>query len=569
MKSRGIGLLLSLGVAMYFGGWSIGFAFGQPYRIQDDGRQHVVWFQQFVDAGLFPQDWIARYFRTVAPAGYRSLYEGVARLGVDPIVFSKVLPLLLALVATYYFYQAALIIFPSALQAFLSSLILNQQLWLNDDLSSATARAFVYPIFAAFLYYLLCRSFIPCLITIALQGLFFPQLVLVQLGILTLRLVDWKNYQFQWSRDRFNYWVWIGGILVGTLTLLPFLLKTSEFGSAITAAQMRSMPEYGLGGRSEYFSVSPIAFWLQGGSGLRIPVFPTIIWAGFALPFLSRSRFSLLKLISPEIKILGQILISSLVCFGLAHLLLLKLHFPSRYTYHTLRFVLSNASGIVLTVLLNAGWQWFQRRQSNRNWQVKLKVSVAAVAGAIVIIVPAIPGLFLQFQGWVTGQEGELYEYLKTQPKQVLIASLSAEANNIPAFARRSTLTGREYALAHHPKYYQEIQERTIDLVRLQYLADRSEVPQLIRQHQIDFLLIDRNAFNPGYLMQDWLIHSSFQDTVYQAIDRVQQGNLSAIGELISGSQSSSGNNRCAVVSTERILLFQSACLIDRFSAPN
>jgi len=554
-----IGLLLSLLVPIYFGGWSLWFALSQPFVIQDDGRQHVVWFQQFVDPALFQQafqqDWIARYFGTVAPAGYRLLYWGVAKLGINPIAFAKILPLLLALITTYYIYRAALIIFPIALQAFLSSLILNQQLWLNDDLSSATARAFVYPIFAAFLYYLLRRSLIPCLITIALQGLFFPQLVLVQLGILSLRLLKFQNQRFSFSRSSLVYLLWIGGAIVGTLTLLPFLLKTSEFGSAITAAQMRSMPEYGLGGRSEYFGVRPIAFWLQGGSGLRIPVFPTIIWAGFALPLLKRTQLPRVKFIAPEVKILGQILLSSLSCFLLAHFLLLKLHFPSRYTYHTLRFVLSIAAGIVLTVLIDAGWRWFQQKRHNQqcDWKVKLKVGTATFVAAIVIIVPAIPALFFQFQGWVVGQETALYDYFKTQPKSILVASLSSEANNLPAFAQRSTLTGREFALAHHPQYYQEIQQRTIDLIRLQYLADTAEVNQLIRQYQIDFLLIDRNAFTPDYLRQDWLIHSSFQDVVHQAIDQTRQGNLSVLGTL---------GDRCAVISSDRVVVFDAACIL-------
>ncbi|MBD1850613.1 hypothetical protein [Leptolyngbya sp. FACHB-711] len=551
------GLLLSLLVPIYFGAWSLWFAFGHPFVIQDDARQHIVWFQQFVDPALFQQDWIARYFGTVAPAGYRFLYWIMAQGGIEPIAFAKVIPLLLALITTYYVYRTALIIFPVALQACLSSLILNQQLWLNDDLSSATPRAFVYPIFAAFLYFLLRQSLIPGLITIALQGLFFPQLVLVQLGILTLRLVRWENRRFRLSRDRRASLFWISGMIVGTLTLLPFLLKTSEFGGAITAAQMQSLPEYGLGGRSEYFGVSPIAFWLQGGSGLRIPVFPTIIWAGLGLPLLKRMRLPLVKSIAPEVNLLGQVLISSLVCFLLAHLLLLRLHFPSRYTYHTLRFILSIAAGIVLTVLMDTGWRWVQQRRQQRDWQLKLKVGIAVVTAAIVLIVPAIPALFFQFQGWVIGEETALYEYLRTQPKQTLVASLSPEANNLPAFAQRSTLTGREFALAHHPQYYQQIQARTIDLIRLQYLANLEEVKQLIQKHHIDFLLVDRNAFTPDYLMQDWLIHSSFQNIVQQAIDQMHQGNLSAIGQL---------RDHCGVVSTERSILLETKCIIAAYS---
>jgi len=37
----------------------------------------------------------------------------------------------------------------------LSRLLLNQYLWLQDDIVSMSAVAFIYPLFTAFLYYLL------------------------------------------------------------------------------------------------------------------------------------------------------------------------------------------------------------------------------------------------------------------------------------------------------------------------------------------------------------------------------------------------------------------------------
>jgi hypothetical protein len=71
---------------------------------------------------------------------------------------------------------------------FLAALLLNQNLWMQDGLVSGTPKAFIYPLFLAFLYYLLRRSLVGICIAIALLGLFYPTLVFICAGILILKL---------------------------------------------------------------------------------------------------------------------------------------------------------------------------------------------------------------------------------------------------------------------------------------------------------------------------------------------------------------------------------------------
>lgn len=547
-------LILSLSVPLYFGGLTIAYLFQQDYVIQDDARQHVVFLQRLIDPQLFPNDWIANYFETIAPVGYKSLYGLVAKLGITPLNFAKVVPIFLSLITTVYLFLTCLFIFPIPLSGFLATLILNQHLWLNDDLVSATPRAFIYPIFSAFLYYLLNRSLIPVLITIGIQACFFPQLVFVQALILILRLVRWRSLKL--SDQKADYILGLSGTLVCGLVLIPYALNLSTFGSVITAEQMRSLPEYGLSGRNEYFGVSFWQFWLLGNSGIRIPVFPSIILAGLGLPFVRRSRLPLFEAMTAEVKVLWQVLAASLVMYGLAHLFLLRLHFPSRYTYHTLRIILAIAAAITLTILLNAGWRWWRykrRIQSRLTLRDNILVGLTASLIAAVLIVPALPQIFLQFQGWIVGDAPALYQYLAIQPKDTLIASLTPEANNLPAFAQRSTFIGREFALPHHPKYYEQFKQRVVDMIHLQYTPNASEMLSLIDQHSIDFLLLDRaDLSSDQQLQQDWLLHSSFQATALKAADRLHQGIEPAILPWI---------DRCSVVSTEQWVLIQTSCM--------
>lgn len=553
----GFWLGLSLITLLYFGLISLRYGFSQNYIVQDDARQHIVWLQQFVDSELFPNDLIATYFQAVEPMGYKLFYWSISSLGMEPLELAKFLPIGLGLIATVYFFYVSLILFSVPISAFISTLIFNQQLWLNDDLISATPRAFVYPLFAAFLYYLLRKKLFLCLMTIALQGLFFPQLMLLEMAVLTVRLFRWQGRFPQLIQDGITYLFWLCGLAIAGIVLLPFALSLSEFGAVITAEQMRMMPEYGLGGRNEYFDVNLFNLIFDSSNGLQIPLFPSIVWVGFGLPFLLQSRLPLVDRITQEIRILFEVMLAALGMFLLAHLFLLRLHFPSRYTYHSWRFVLSIATGIVLTILLNVGWRWLQQKwQSNGRFQVRelLWIGLTGLLIITVIVVPAIPALFLKFQGWWIGEVPELYEYLATQPRDTLVASLAPEADNIPAFAQRSTLVGREFALPHHPKYYDQIRQRATDLIQAQYSPDLSETQRLIEKYGIDFLLIETTSFQPNYLLQkDWLIHSSFQAVVQEAIMPLQDGVTPAIVQTI---------DRCSVLSTGDLTLLNAACIV-------
>jgi hypothetical protein len=549
-------LSCSLVIPLYYGIISSYYALSQDYIVQDDVRQHVVWLQRFVDPQLFPNDLIADYFTSLAPVGYKFFYWMMAKLGIEPVILAKILPLFLALIATIYIYKLSLKIFPIPASAFLTCWLFNQLMWLNDDLISATPRAFVYPFFAAFLYYSIERSLIPLLISVALQGLFYPQLLLVELAILTLRLFDWRGIIPRFSQDKKNFLFWIAGLGVALLILLPVVINKSEF-SIVTSTQMRVMPEFGWRGRNQYFGVNPLQFIFLGNSGIQIPLFPSIVWVGFALPFLSKSRFPLLNLITAEVKIVWQIVLASLGMFFFAHLLLPKLHLPSRYTLHSFRFVIAIAAGIVLLIFLNSGWRWWQNKRNTKSQFTKresLGLGLIGIGATIVIIFPIIPPVFLGiFQTWVIGTEPTIYQFLSEQPKDTLIASLALDADNLPAFAERSNFVGREFALAYHPVYYEQMKQRAIALIDAQYSSDLSVTKKMIGKYKIDFFLIERKAFESDYLLQqEWSIRSSFKQHVFEVNERLKRGEIPALKRI---------GDRCSVLSTTKSILVDANCL--------
>jgi hypothetical protein len=548
----------SLMIPVYYGLLSVYFAFSHPYIVQDDARQHLVWLQRFVDPQLFPHDVIADYYRAIAPPGFTAFYAGFAQLGIEPLILAKILPLFLGIITTFYGFKLLLEILPIPAAAWVGSLILNQVIWLKDDVISASPRAFLYPIFAAFLYYLSRRSLFPCLFTTLLQALFFPQMVLIHLGMFTVRLFRWHDRFLRLSTHRQDYLLWGLGIAIAFSVLLPSYLRLAQFDTAFTVEQMKTMPEFGTQGRTRYFGVSAFDFVMNGNSGIRPPLLPLVIWSSLGLPFLLKlRRFSFGEALpSLKLEILGQLLIASFSLFLLAHLLLPKLYYPNRYTYHSLRFVMAIAAGIVLFSLLQSGRRWLiNKRQSQTKFSVK-EFFITGLAGlfiAATVLIPAAPPLVFLLESWQVGHYPALYQFLAAQPKNILVASLDQEADNIPAFAERSVLVSGEFAFAFHVNYYTEMKQRAAATLRAQYSPELADVRQFIQKYDIDFWLVNKNFLQPDYLLsQVWLVNSSFQEQVFETVDRLQQAETPALAGLL---------NKCSVLTTETLVLLKADCL--------
>lgn len=544
-------LIASLILTLYFGLITLFYALSQPYIVQDDARQHIIWFEQFLDPKLFQNDLISKYFQSVAPIGYKFFYWFGAFLNISPMLIAKIIPVFLAIITTIYFYKFSLLILPIPFSAFLATSILNINIWLKDDLVSGTPRAFIYPIFAAFLYYLVKRSLIPCLLTIALQGLFFPQLVFVQVLLLKIRLFEWKNQQIKFTSERTNYTFWGLGLIVAFLVLLPFAIHVSEFGSAVTLEQMKQMPEYAQNGRIEYFGFNLFVLPFKSSSGFGAPMFPPFIWLSLGLLLVLRKSEILAGLIAQEIKIFWQILLASFILFMVASLIPLRLYFPGRYTYHSLRFVMSISAAIVILALFN----YFYNKLNQRFSIIITKLILVFVS--VLILIPAFtPSIFLRLQEWRIGENQEIYQFFTTKPKDILIASLTPDTSNLPAFSQRSVLFSTEFALPIHPVYYNQMKQRAIDLIEAQYSSNLTEIQDFIKKYKIDYLMLEPSSFKPNYLLeQKWLINSSFKDIVLETAERLKQNQIPALTQVI---------NLCSVETTKRLTILNAECIIKR-----
>ena len=532
-------------------------AFSSQYVVQDDARQHVFWMRRFLDAELFPHDSIADYFQSVAPWGYKIVYAVPASLNIDPFVVSKMLPIILGLITTYYSFVFTLELLPIPFTGFITTLVLNQNIWSQGSLVSATPKAFAIPLLLAFLYYSK-RSLVGTGVSILLCGLFYPSLVFICSGLLIVGLWQFKNNSLCFKKQSRDIVFCILGLSISFLVLLPLIVSTSEYAPTITVEQARSLPDFAADGRSYFFNdKSSWDFWFNGSrSGLRISsaFVSTLAYLAILLPVLFRFSqvFPLTQKVSPKIEELAWLILVSIVMFFIAHLLLFQLHLPSRYTQNSWKTVVAISSGIASTIIVRALWQKITNCTTSRLLGRIIKIFFLACLAGLLITFSYFSKNSIRTK-YTQGNEIELYQFLRQQPKNTIIASLTVEADNLPTFAQRSILVSREYAIPYHTGYYFPYRQKVINLIGAIYSDNLGMIKKFVRQYKVNFFLLERGTFTPGYIVDNsWI--KQHQPIADDAVTSLQQGTTPALKTY---------QNSCSVLRTRQYNLVSAQCLLN------
>lgn len=531
-------------------------AFASDYVVQDDARQHIFWMSRFIDPELFNHDLIADYYESVSPWGVKTLYQGVAMLGIEPQLFNKFLPGILALIITVFSFAVSLELLPIPFGAFMTTLLFNQNVWAAQGTISGTAKDFVYPLFFIFLYFWLKRSLWGVCFTLFLGSIFYPPMILIFAGALFWQLWQFKGFIPRLVQDRQVYLFSGISLAVAFILLVPYVLASSEYGPTVTLEQARNIPQFAAGGRTSFFTDNFWEYWfinIRSGLTLQEVFVPDLVIAGLFLPLLFKfpQRFPLLEKINPKISYLKDLLIPSFGWFFLAHAVLFKLYLPSRYVARSLRVAIILAAGITLMVLLEAVLSWAIDRPTS---QAKAIAAQSATALLIILLVgnPFSEKKLL----YVTGTYPELYEFIKEQPKDTLIASLTDEADNIASFSDRSVLSSREHAIPYHMGYFQPLRQRLFDLIEAQYTPDLALAQDFLKRYGVDLWLIDKSSFSVSYLADNrWLTDQ--QPATQAAIKQLEQGTVPAIALL---------QNTCTVFQDAKHTILKSACILQQES---
>ena len=519
--------------------------------IQDDALQHVFWMQRYRDPELFRDDLYADYFRSLAPPGYVALYRALAR-AIDPLVASKLLPPLLGCVSALFTFLFVRRLHPAPAAAFLATVLLSWYVWQYDDLSSATPRAFLLPALTALLWALASgRQALGVAVTV-LAALLYPLGGVLGVALLGARLVRFRRGRPSLERA---WGAWLAflaaGLLVG-IALLPGLLADSPYGPTVSAAEARTMPEFGNKGRNAFFVEGAYRFWLEShrsGLNLRVtdalfPEVPVLFeYAALAalLPpvLLLRRRLTAARLVDGRAAILVQLLAASFGLFILAHLLLFRLYLPSRYVQWTIPLVLAVAAGLALAILC--------QEAAARAWPAHRGSLAAALALLLAGGLACYPA---RYDGkFIPNRYPEIAAYLRAQPKDVLVAAPLLDAAALPVLSGRRVLAAREYALAYHLGYYGQVRQRTQDLIDAYYDERPARLAELAERYGVDFFLVDRAAFEEGSFRREAAAFEPFTSAIVAKLRRTRRYALRDLAR------------HCAVADDGRAALVPAACL--------
>lgn len=496
---------------------------GQDLMVfDDDARQHVYWTARFQDPELFREDLLTEFISSpvMDPPGYQLIYR-LGTLFLDPLCFSQILSLVLLLLSIWF-----LELWSRSIIAHSSGRFLLQVLFLFFSLygsSGGFPRGFAFPLFIGFMA-LWKRDRAPWGgVVMILEALFYPPILLNTLamaGIWILGELKKKQGLKAWLSKSLFLAAGLG-ISLGILLLIYVWSDARVFGPQVSPQEAREMPEFWKEGRSPFFQESILGFLLFGRSGMGAEYV-----IGFALILGVMALWGGVRIIRVPCEALN-LLWTSLVIFAVAHMVLFRLHLPSRYTMYTLPLALMLIIGASTEPFVEAtrgvwirfgpgklpGWlasKWFWRG----SLAVILLLYVWVQAELIVKVDTQMVAL--------DRTQREMLEFLGSLPKDALVAAHPLDADNIPLVSLRKVLANKELSLPYQLGYYKQVRERILDFFQAYYATQWEEIEQFVRKYGIAALVINKSHFTPSFF-QGRIYFEPFQSLAKQKIGKAEK----------------------------------------------
>jgi hypothetical protein len=468
-----------------------------PLVFDDDARHHVYWTYRFQDADLFQDDLLTNFMSSPRWAlfGYRAVYFIGTQL-MDPLLFSQVLSLLLLHLASVWLFKIGTHLGGKPGGACVVFLFIPYFLY---SFSGGIPHSFALPLLIGFVYFLVRESFAGMSCMMLLHSLFYPPVLLNALPLAALAW--WRHWRRGTGKRAWGNLVRLGigvGLAGGLLVSVYIYHPTGAFGRLISRSEARTMPELSAHGRSPFYGETWLTTVLNDRWGIganRLVGFVLLLVPMFLV--LGPSRF-----VFPGVA--RDMALTSLIPYGVAHLVLFRLHNPSRYVLYTLPLaaLLVMAANYQATLRTLCGvWPRFQRlRQA---WQ-RRQIWRWLVLGALSIVFLYVQNRYIVMVDPLTvrvdGTEMPLYRYLQSLPKDVVIAGHPVDMDNIPLLARRQVLANQELALPYYTGYYAVVRQRLLDMLLAYYADDARQVHDFVEQYGVDYMLLDTRRFAPDFL---------------------------------------------------------------------
>lgn len=515
---------------------AIGINFQLPalinkYVINGDARQHIYWMQQFRDSGLFRNDLLTEYANNYQPWGFIFLYYLLSFI-INPIIIGKILSSILFAISSLYVFKLVKYI-TTNYTGFLAALIFMITPTYLNRMDGGLPRAFGYPLVIIFLYYLIKKEYLKSSLTLVLQSLFYPMIFFIGMLTYLFTFIKIENKKISLDKSIGKRKFFIYAVLISVFILCGkyILSYNPSIGTTVSRKQMVGDPAYYVGGRLPVLPISPllrgIARTVDKGTFLsniliKYPeniLIKSGILNGNGLFFIT-ILFLLFEIFRKKLSFHSEILflfLSSVLMYEISNLLLLKIFLPMRYLEYSVPIisliVYSTVIGQLITKLKDA--------RTKKGFQI-----------IVITLVLLNYNIREKNMGLIDmSRNKDLYEYLNSLPKDVMIAAHPYLADGIPTFARRKVFIKYELSHPYFDKYWEIIKNRTFDFFNAYYSEDLLSIYKFCEENRIDYLVVHKWHFTKEYLMSKRIYFEPFNSYVIHITKRRRNFALKDIPE--------------------------------------
>ncbi|MDJ0893972.1 MAG: hypothetical protein QNJ92_02445 [Alphaproteobacteria bacterium] len=480
--------------------YALSRAFEAPTMVQDDARQFLFWMAEWRQPGLFSGDLIADYFRAVSPPTFKAFYWLLDRLGLDPLLASKILPPLLLLAVAALAFRLAIGIMADPRIACAAAVAAVFFVRANDAVYTATPRAFAAVWFLVFLDGLIRRNSLQTVLGIALLAGFYPQLALVALMVLGLSLLRWSDGPGL-STDRRAYLVVTASTVLACAMVFPFISASGPFGPTITLAEARAVPTFLEGGRTPLF--------LPGGGidylcGHRLGFVPSewncdapddpLGWLWLLIAVLPPvlllrlgDRTRAYRTRSAGAWVFVAVLAAAVIGFAASHLVLFELHLPSRYAQTPLRIT----APIALAMAATGWWLHWALKPPATDGRLSIWGDLRRSTWPMLIILAALIVAAGEVNtNYVEAKPAAFYRWAAEQSPDADFGGLAPELDSLPILSQRRIRFSQEHTIPYSRGYFQALEQRARAAVVAERTTELATLQAILRDQEIGFYVI-------------------------------------------------------------------------------
>ncbi len=463
----------------------------RPDLYQGDLCQHVWWTYRFADPELFPHDPIAAFMSRplFALYGWQELYRLLVPY-VDAQRLAETIPFLLAVAVVALAWILGVRCAGRTLGGVVGAayIILSGRL---GDLEGGLPRSFALPILMLGVWALMERRHLLFGLSSLVAALFYPPCA-ANLGVFGAVVLITRV-----ARERAlpRHWAVMGLLGLAAVGVLLYAYAPApppEIGPRVTAAEARAMPQYWPGGRARFFEPDPIRYYFKSTrTGLEIRPLQAALWVAAILV----AGWLWRQAVPMEAWVL---LLTSLGCFVTAHLTLFALHYPNRYAKYALPVFFLMWLSAIVPRLLDAIMARWGRSVVLRPARRPLLVGVAALAVVAGSALTAGRSIASDLSRPEPAGLEEAYRFLRSMPKDTLVAAHPLDADGVGLRARRSFLASMETSLPYYREYYRRVSERIEAELAACFATRWEDVERLHDRYGADVFLVNRRRYEDG-----------------------------------------------------------------------